>query len=134
MDIRISPSRLSGSISAISSKSDAHRALICAALSDAPTELALNGSSVDIETTIRCLQSLGAAFSVSEHSISVSPMQSAAKTAALNCEESGSTLRFLLPVAAALGCQANFTGRGIRLTWKQSLYSSERKSKWNGNN
>ena len=112
MDIRISPSRLSGSISAISSKSDAHRALICAALSDAPTELVLNGSSVDIQTTIRCLQSLGAAFSVSEHSISVSPMQSAAKTAALNCEESGSTLRFLLPVAAALGCQANFTGRG----------------------
>ena len=53
MDIRISPSRLSGRISAISSKSDAHRALICAALSDAPTELSLNGSSVDIETTIR---------------------------------------------------------------------------------
>ena len=112
MDIRISPSRLSGRISAISSKSDAHRALICAALSDAPTELALNGSSVDIETTIRCLQSLGAAFDVSENSIRVRPIGRAAQSAPLDCAESGSTLRFLLPVAAALGCAASFTGQG----------------------
>ncbi len=112
MDIRISPSRLSGRISAISSKSDAHRALICAALSDAPTELSLNGSSIDIETTIRCLQSLGAAFDVSENSIRVRPIGRAAQAAELNCAESGSTLRFLLPVAAALGCAASFTGQG----------------------
>ena len=112
MDIRISPSRLSGRISAISSKSDAHRALICAALSDAPTELSLNGSSVDIETTIRCLQSLGAAFDVSENSIRVRPIGRAAQAAELDCAESGSTLRFLLPVAAALGCAASFTGQG----------------------
>ena len=112
MDIRISPSRLSGRIAAISSKSDAHRALICAALSDAPTELFLNGSSIDIETTIRCLQSLGAAFDVSQNSICVRPIKRAAQAATLDCAESGSTLRFLLPVAAALGCAANFTGQG----------------------
>ncbi len=56
MDIRISPSRLSGTLSAISSKSDAHRALICAALSDTATTLLLNGSSEDIQATIRCLK------------------------------------------------------------------------------
>lgn len=87
-----------GRISAISSKSDAHRALICAALSDAPTELSLNGSSIDIETTIRCLQSLGAAFDVSENSIRVRPIGRAAQAATLDCAESGSTLRFLRPL------------------------------------
>ena len=112
MDIRISPSRLSGTLSAISSKSDAHRALICAALSDTATTLLLNGSSEDIQATIRCLKNLGAAFDIQENRITVSPIARRIEHAALNCAESGSTLRFLLPVVAALGCSATFTGQG----------------------
>lgn len=112
MDIRISPSRLCGTLTAISSKSDAHRALICAALSDAPTTLLLNGSSEDIDATIRCLESLGAAFDVQENRVIATPIAAPPKRAVLDCAESGSTLRFLLPVAAALGCAARFLGRG----------------------
>ncbi len=112
MDIRISPAPLSGRLPAISSKSDAHRALICAAFSDAPTTLLLNSSSEDIDATIRCLGNLGAAFEVQEGRIVVSPIHVPSKAALLDCRESGSTLRFLLPVAAALGAEARFIGQG----------------------
>ena len=58
--IVIYPSALNGEISAIASKSDAHRSLICAALSDAPTKIELTADSEDIRATISCIQALGA--------------------------------------------------------------------------
>lgn len=112
MDMRISPSRLSGAVCSIPSKSDAHRSLICAALSDAPTELLLQSTSQDIDATLCCLERLGAAFDVQPGRIRVSPIFTPQQGAELDCRESGSTLRFLLPVAAALGCGAKFTGCG----------------------
>ena len=60
MDVVISKSKLSGHISAISSKSDAHRALICAALGDKPCRIQLESTSDDIETTANVLSVLGA--------------------------------------------------------------------------
>ena len=74
MDMRISPSRLSGAVCSIPSKSDAHRSLICAALSDAPTELLLQSTSQDIDATLCCLERLGAAFDVQSGRIRVSPI------------------------------------------------------------
>ena len=55
MDIRIEPSRLTGSVRAISSKSDAHRLLICAALADRETVIERVDWSEDIGATARCL-------------------------------------------------------------------------------
>ena len=112
MDIRLTPSELSGRITAISSKSDAHRLLIASALSDCETVIFCNSSSEDIKATIGALNSLGANIVASNGKITVKPIKKAAKKACLNCGESGSTLRFLLPVAGALGVNATFDGSG----------------------
>lgn len=111
MNITIEPSPLKGEIAAVPSKSDAHRKLICAALSDSPCVIELAALSKDIEATINCLRALGADIRVKGDAISIIPINSAAG-GMLNCGESGSTLRFLLPVAAALGSKAAFAGHG----------------------
>ena len=87
MEIEITPGRLSGRGAAVPSKSMAHRLLICAALARSP--LTIQGGSGDIQATIRCLGALDTGLP-------------------LDCGESGTTLRFLLPVAAALGARAEF--------------------------
>ena len=114
MDAFITPSELEGEISCIPSKSYAHRILICAAFSDAPTNVFISiNFSKDIEATIGCLESLGCRFDkTSDDCITVFPAQSVSKSPVLNCIESGSTLRFLLPIAAAIGSNASFEGAG----------------------
>lgn len=106
------PKALTGVIGAIPSKSDAHRQLICAALADEPTEIMLSSSSEDIDTTVACLRALGADIEQLDGSLLVQPVHKARDEATLNCAESGSTLRFLLPVAAALCDRVRVTGRG----------------------
>ncbi|MCI2056297.1 MAG: 3-phosphoshikimate 1-carboxyvinyltransferase [Oscillibacter sp.] len=112
MDIRITPGTLSGELRAIPSKSDAHRKLILAALGDCPTVLHLPKFSADIQATADCLAALGAKIDRRGQLVAVSPIQSVPENPLLDCGESGSTLRFLLPVAAALCGSARFTGRG----------------------
>ena len=111
MKVKVSPAPLTGKIPAIASKSDAHRVLICAALSSEPCELILGTSSEDIEATARCMRALGAKIEKSEDGLTVIPGEIPQK-AVLDCGESGSTLRFLLPVAAAVCSNAQFTGQG----------------------
>jgi len=108
MKIRLSPAKLKGTVAAISSKSDLHRLLIAAALSDGKTVIHRNGSCDDIEATLDCLKALGAAFEITDSEIAVIPIKTAVKKAELQCRESGSTLRFIMPVAAALGINASF--------------------------
>ncbi|MDL2217282.1 3-phosphoshikimate 1-carboxyvinyltransferase [Christensenellaceae bacterium OttesenSCG-928-M15] len=108
-----SPAAFTGTIPAIISKSDAHRLLICAALSKQPTRLHMPGPlGEDINATIRCLTALGAAFHRDGDDVIVTPPTAYAKNPVFDCGESGSTLRFLLPVAAAIGCGGTFTGTG----------------------
>ena len=108
MDIIITPKKLSGQITAIPSKSQAHRLLICAAFSDRPTELICPSTNQDIEATASCLRSLGATITRTENGYHVIPAAKIPNTAVLNCNESGSTLRFMLPVAGALGVDTTF--------------------------
>lgn len=112
MDIRISPSRLSGSIAAIPSKSDVHRLLICASLADKETRIVCPSLSSDIEATAAALSALGAGISYSNGAFEVEPIKKAAAAPEIDCRESGSTLRFLLPVAATITDGARFSGRG----------------------
>lgn len=112
MDITIHPGKLSGTISAIPSKSQAHRYLICAAFSDGPTELICPETNQDIEATVSCLNGLGADISRTETGYSVHPITSTPEAATLSCGESGSTLRFMLPIAGALGVDATFIMKG----------------------
>ncbi len=112
MNIKISPSQLNGTVAAISSKSDAHRILIAAALSDKKTVIDCNTLSDDINATADCLKALGAGVEIHKGKIEVTPIANTPKSAELDCKESGSTLRFLMPVAAALGVNATFSGSG----------------------
>ncbi|NLV58439.1 MAG: 3-phosphoshikimate 1-carboxyvinyltransferase [Clostridiales bacterium] len=113
MNVVCYPSTLRGSLQAIPSKSDAHRLLICAALAEKPTILRLPGwQGEDIAATLRCLTVLGASFDQQGDQIIVTPIASPPSSPVLHCGESGSTLRFLLPVVAALGCGGTFTGTG----------------------
>lgn len=108
----ISPALLGGTISAIASKSDAHRLLILAALCRGETRLLLEQRSEDIDATINCLRALGAAIEILPDGVLVRGIEQAAENPLLDCGESGSTFRFLLPVAAALCEHARFTGSG----------------------
>ena len=112
MNIKISRGALRGTVQMISSKSDAHRLFIGAALADQPTEMVLNGSSEDLEATLQCLQALGADFLRQGDKIKVFPVEQKEELAVMDCRESGSTLRFLLPVAAALGRNVLVEGKG----------------------
>jgi len=118
MKALITPGPLSGVVRAPASKSVAHRMLICAALADAPCSVALEGSNDDIDATLRCLEALGAGVERAAGELRVTPLPRAEDglraqpCALLDCGESGSTLRFLLPLAAALGAGARVTGRG----------------------
>jgi 3-phosphoshikimate 1-carboxyvinyltransferase len=109
---RIAPRKLSGSIDAISSKSDVHRILICSALCGGETRVRFTTLSEDIRSTIGCLCALGASVEKQGDDWVVGPIGKALKEPVLDCGESGSTLRFLLPVAAALGANATFIGAG----------------------
>lgn len=108
MNITITPGKLSGTIAAISSKSHAHRALICAAFADKPTELYCPATNVDIDCTVQCLNSLGADIRRTDDGYAVIPAAVIPEKADLHCNESGSTLRFMLPVAGALGVETIF--------------------------
>lgn len=111
--IKIYPSKLCGSVTAPPSKSDSHRALICAALCDGPTVIKNCGNSDDINATISVLSGFGATFMRNGNEITVYPAKTAKPISKIaDCNESGSTLRFLLPVAAALGVETEFVGKG----------------------
>ena len=108
----LSPGERSGNIKIPSSKSAVHRLLICAALGKERVWLQFDGLSKDIAATAACLQALGAEIRIEENSITVAPIDTSVKNALLPCGESGSTLRFLLPVAGALEPEGTFKMEG----------------------
>ena len=112
MDITIQPRSLRGDITVIPSKSQAHRLLICAAFADAPTVLVCPESSRDMDATAGCLNALGAEIARTENGYTVLPAREIPNRAELQVHDSGSTLRFLLPVAGALGVDTIFRMEG----------------------
>ncbi len=110
----IVPGERSGSIRILSSKSFVHRMLICAALGNDTVTIHLNGLSKDILATAACLDALGAKTTVSERQITVVPIRKTAdaEEVILPVGESGSTLRFLLPLVGALGFKCRFVLEG----------------------
>lgn len=112
MDIRIEPSQLRGTVDIPASKSCAHRALISAALAEGISVISGVSMSKDIEATIGAMTALGAEFSVDGTTVTVSGISSRIDKAVIDCNESGSTLRFVIPIAAALGTDSRFIGRG----------------------
>ena len=112
MDLTLKPRFLRGDITVIPSKSQAHRLLICAAFADKPTQLICAETNADIEATAACLRALRAEITRTESGYTVFPIKATPVEATLPCGESGSTLRFLLPIAGALGVDATFRLEG----------------------
>lgn len=112
MDITIQPKKLRGTVEVIPSKSQAHRYLICAALGDSPVSIRCAETSRDMDATADCLRALGAEIGRTDWGYRVTPIREIPEAAVLPCRDSGSTLRFLLPVAGALGVDAVFQMEG----------------------
>lgn len=119
MDMQLNTPRLCGVVRAPSSKSEAHRHLIAAALAGfygagyAVRRVRCTDLNEDIEATVRCLSALGASIAREGEDFVITPIRQVPETAVLDCGESGSTMRFLLPVVCALG---NFAPAGYSVS------------------
>ncbi len=112
--VTITPGKLSGSVTLPPSKSLSHRAIICAALCDGISEIDNIGQSEDIDATISAMEALGASIKKDGNRLIVDGTDTLKieKPVMLDCGESGSTLRFLIPIALHCGAEVTFTGRG----------------------
>lgn len=112
--LTVFPSQLGGEVTAPPSKSYGHRLLIAAALSDRPTAIIGLGDCDDIRATADCLRAIGTGIEYSGNRCVITPhaIPQAGDRVFLDCGQSGSTARFLLPVIAALGINARMIGSG----------------------
>ena len=108
----IYPSLLSGEVTVPPSKSILHRAIICAMLAKGKSVIKHAAFSKDITATVNAAKAMGADINFDGETITVKGGTFTDKKAEINCFESGSTLRFMVPVAAALGIESVFTGEG----------------------
>ncbi|OOM65661.1 3-phosphoshikimate 1-carboxyvinyltransferase [Clostridium beijerinckii] len=119
-NLKIYPGKLSGEVKIPPSKSMAHRAVICAALGDGNSKVTNIDYSDDIIATIEAMRALGAKITKKEDYLEVYGVNSPENIEAnsvkeqrtIDCNESGSTLRFLVPIAALFDGVNRFVGRG----------------------
>ncbi len=124
MNVRIEPSVARGVISAPPSKSCAHRLLICAALSDGESVIENIGFNDDINATADCLRVMGAQIEFRDNLAYVNGIGNKERCdeLALFCNESGSTLRFLIPLSLGFSRKTEFSGKGRLMERPQSIY------------
>ncbi len=124
MNVTIKPSVASGTINAPPSKSCAHRLLICAALAKGESVINNIGTNDDIIATISCLKDLGAKIEIDGNKAVVHGIENCNKKDNINlfCNESGSTLRFLIPLSLVFSNTASFSGSDRLLDRPQSVY------------
>ena len=124
MKVIVKPSRITGSITTPPSKSMAHRLIIAAGLAEGESIIHNVALSEDIKATIGCLEALGASVKKSgDKSLEITgtdPRNS--KGASLNCNESGSTLRFMIPIAAMAEEEMRFSGTETLMKRPLSVY------------
>ena len=125
MNVTITPTKLHGPVTPPPSKSQAHRLIIAAALAGGESVLQNVAQSQDILATIRCMEALGACFAWNGSTLTVhglSMNRSFDQLPHLDCGESGSTLRFLIPIALAVAGGGVFTGQGRLMERPQKPY------------
>ncbi len=124
MKIEITPSMAKGEINAPPSKSVAHRLLICAALAEGTSIIENIGANDDVRATVSCLEKLGARIKISDGVATVKGVSFDVKKNKIffDCNESGSTLRFLIPLALLFSNECVFTGKGRLMERPQSVY------------
>lgn len=124
MKIKINKGRASGSLTAPPSKSMAHRMLISAALADGVSTVRGISSCEDVKATLDCLSAFGIEYKASGGDVTVygKRPELIKPISSLFCRESGSTLRFLIPIAMASGQTAVFYGEGGLMSRPMSVY------------
>ena len=126
MNLCITPGPLEGTVTPPPSKSMAHRAILAAALTNGTSTIQNVALSQDIEATLRCITALGGAWEQEGDRLRVSGVWcrewDTAALPHLDCGESGSTLRFLIPIALTLNNGGVFTGRGRLMERPQKPY------------
>ncbi|MDU5700266.1 MAG: 3-phosphoshikimate 1-carboxyvinyltransferase [Finegoldia magna] len=110
--MKIKTDKLQGTVDAISSKSFAHRFLILASVADTDTTIIINEFSNDIMTTIDCLRNLGVEIEINGNEVTVHPSFFQKDVSDINVNDSGSTLRFLLPLVSFLSQKTNIKCSG----------------------
>ena len=124
MKVTIRPGKAAGTVSAPPSKSMAHRLLICAGLAGGTSRISGIDLNEDILATLDCLRALGAVCTVENGTVTVvgADVRNASPTQPLCCRESGSTLRFFIPLALLCGRQVTFSGTEKLLSRPLGVY------------
>lgn len=126
MDVRIQPRRLSGAVTPPPSKSLAHRLIIAASLAAGVSTVRQAAFSQDIEATLRCMRTLGAKWEETGDGLRIAGIggvrEPFRELPELDCGESGSTLRFLIPISLETAGGGVFTGRGRLMERPQQPY------------
>ena len=147
--MKIYPSKANGEMLCPPSKSMAHRNLICAALAEGQSIIRNVDFSEDIKATLSCIKELGAQYTIENNTVTIrgnpgfalqpqaqdhTPAQgqvqpqsqaqthSASQTLNFNCNESGSTLRFFIPLAMLQDKPSVFSGSQVLMTRPLSVY------------
>ena len=131
MNIKISPSVAQGQVRAPASKSYAHRLLICAALSQGVSVIENIGTNDDIVATVSCLKEMGAKIDVKGTTATVEGISFGERkeSVSLFCNESGSTLRFLIPLSLLVANEGFFSGAGRLMERPQTVFEELFKAK-----
>ncbi|MBO5370955.1 MAG: 3-phosphoshikimate 1-carboxyvinyltransferase [Clostridia bacterium] len=124
MKIKIEKSTASGTIKAPPSKSMAHRLLICSGLAKGVSTVSGIAPSEDVLATLDCLEALGARYSVDGDTVTVEgvDLNECKGSRELFCRESGSTLRFFLPMCLMTGSECRLHGSETLLKRPMSVY------------
>ncbi len=124
MIYKILPSSAVGTVNAPPSKSMAHRLLICAGLSEGKSVVRGISQSKDVLATIDCLKSFGAEISINGGNVTVEGInkKSIIDNPILQCNESGSTIRFFVPIALAFGKKTRLYGKNSLLKRPMDIY------------
>ena len=124
MKVKITPSKVSGTIAIPASKSISHRAIICASLAQGKSTITNLTFSKDIEATISCMRSFGAKIEVQKNSCIIEGCNlfDLQDGICCDCNESGSTLRFLIPAGALSNKKVTYLGKGRLLERPMGIY------------
>lgn len=124
MRARITPAKIdSGNITIPPSKSLAHRAIICACLAPGRSVISNIDYSVDIRATIEGMRHLGASIKEDKDTLFIDGIETFQYDGdVVNCHESGSTLRFFLPLFSLTGKRATFSGSKRLIERPQNVY------------
>ena len=124
MNVTIKPSVAKGFVTPPPSKSYAHRLLVCAALCEGESVIQNIGTNDDILATADCLKNIGADIRINGTTATVKGIGARDRKDALSlfCNESGSTLRFLIPLSLVFSKKTTFCGKGRLMERPQTVY------------